>query len=109
MHARCSDKKCSKTYKTNDKSKSKDMYSMEITLNYCMCTINPFTLRAPQKPNVCYFHTFENNLRTKRRFTKYLKESCILASDKHFSFMCFQENTFRSNIFTNVSGLFWLV
>ena len=65
-------------------------------------TINSFT-------HVCYFHTFENNLRTERKFTKYLKESCSLASDKHFSFKCFPENAFVSNIFSNVSGLFWLL
>ena len=42
--------------------------------------LNSFTLRAPLEPNVCYFHTFENNLKTERKFTKYLKESCSLAS-----------------------------
>ena len=68
---------------------------------------NPFTLRAPPEPNVCYFHTFENNLRTKRKFTKYLKESCSLASGKHFFFICFPENAFVSNIFPNLSGLFF--
>ena len=71
--------------------------------------INPFTLRAPLEPNVCYSHTFENNLRIKRKFTKYLKESCSLASDKHFSFICFPESAFVGNIFPNLSGLFWLV
>ena len=71
--------------------------------------LNPFTLRALPEPNVCYFHIFENNLRTKRKFTKYLKESCSLASDKHFSFVCFPENAFVSNIFPNLLGLFWLV
>ena len=71
--------------------------------------VNPFTLRAPPEPNVCYFHTFENNMRTKRKFTKYLKESCSLASGKHFSFICFPENAFVSDIFPILSGLFWLV
>ena len=74
--------------------------------NYCL---NPFTLRAPSEPNVCYFHTFENNLRTERKFIKYFKESCSLASDKHFSFICFPENAFESNIFPNLSGLFLLL
>ena len=46
--------------------------------------VNPFTLRAPLEPNVCYSHTFENNFRTKRKLTNYLMESCSLASDKHF-------------------------
>ena len=81
-----------------------------ISLKYCASAhFNPFTLRAPPEPNVCYFHTFDNNLRTKRKFTKYLKESCSLASDKHFSFICFPENAFVSNIFPTLSGLFWLV
>ena len=71
--------------------------------------LNPFTRRTPLEPNVCYFHTFENNLRTKRKFTEYLKESCSLASDKHFSLKCFPENAFESNIFSNLSGLFWLL
>ena len=68
---------------------------------------NSFTLRTPLEPNVCYFHTFENNLRTERKFTNNLKESCSSASDKHVSFKCFPENAFVSNIFPNVSGLFW--
>ena len=44
----------------------------------------PCTLRTPLEPNVCYSRTFGNNFRTKRKFTKYLMESCSLASDKHF-------------------------
>ena len=71
--------------------------------------VNSFTLRAPLERNVCYFQTFENNLRTERKFTKYLKESCSLASDKHLSFKCFPENAFVSNMFPNLSGLFWLL
>ena len=71
--------------------------------------INPFTLRAPLEPNVCYFHTFENNLRTKRKLTTFLNESCSLASNKHFSFKSFPENAFVSKIFPNLSGLFWLL
>ena len=30
---------------------------------------------------VCHTHTFENKLGIKREITKYLKESCCLASD----------------------------
>ena len=74
-----------------------------------LLSFNPFTLRTPLEPNVCYSHTFENNFRTKRKLTKYLMESCSLASDKHFSFKCFPENAFESNIFPNLSGLFWLL
>ena len=43
--------------------------------------INPFTLRITLERSVCFSHTFENNLAIKREFTKYLKESCYLASD----------------------------
>ena len=68
---------------------------------------NPFTLRDPLESTVCYFHTFQNNLGIKQKFTKYLKESCCLASDKHFSFKCFQENALVSKILPKLSGLFW--
>ena len=51
---------------------------------FTVYVINPFTLRTPLEPNVCYSHTFENNFRTKRKLTKYLMESCSLASYKHF-------------------------
>ena len=44
---------------------------------------------------VCFSHTFENYLWMKRKFTKYLKESCCWASDQHFSLKCFQENAFE--------------
>ena len=39
---------------------------------------NPFTLSLSLERIVCYSHTFEHNLRIKRKFTKYLKESCCL-------------------------------
>ena len=41
---------------------------------------------------VCYFSNFENNFGIKSKFTKYLKESCYLASHQHFSFKCFFRN-----------------
>ena len=63
-------------------------------------------VKTPLEPNVCFFHTFENKLRTKRKFTKNLKESCSLASDKLFSFKCFPENAFESNIFPNRQACF---
>ena len=69
--------------------------------------VNPFTLRVPLESIVCYSHTFENNLKIKQKFTKCLKESCSLASDRQFSFICFPENAFVSNIFPNLSDLFW--
>ena len=67
----------------------------------------PFTLRVTLESIVCYSHTFGNNLGIKREFTKYLKESCCLASDQHFSFKCFPENAFVSEIFPILSGLYW--
>ena len=73
---------------------------------HTLIDVNPFTLRSPLEPNICYFHTFENNFRTKRKFTKYLKESCSSASNKHFSFKCSPENAFVSNIFSYLIGLF---
>ena len=69
--------------------------------------INPFTLRVPLESIVCYSHTYEHNLGIKLRFTKYLKESCCMASDQHFSFKYFPENTFVSKIFSKLPGLFW--
>ena len=42
--------------------------------------INPFTLESYSKSIVCYLDTFGNNLGIKRKFTKYLKESCCLTS-----------------------------
>ena len=42
---------------------------------------NPFTLRVPLASIVWYFNTFANNLEIKRKFTKYLKYCCCLASD----------------------------
>ena len=88
---------------------AKILARLEEDFDHTRSDLNPFTLRAPPESNVCYFHTFENNLRTKRKFTKYLKESCSLAFDRQFSFICFPENAFVSNIFPNLSDLFWLV
>ena len=70
---------------------------------------NPFTLRDTLESIVCYSHTFENNLKIKQKLTKYLKESCCLASDQHFSFKCFPENASVGKIFLKLSGLFWLL
>ena len=58
------------------------------------------------KSIVCFSHTFENNLRIKRKFTKYLKESSFFASDQHFSFKCFPENASVGKFFIKSSGLF---
>ena len=60
---------------------------------------NPLTLGVSLEGIVCYFGTFGNNLWIKQRSTKYLKERCCLAFDKHFSFKRFQENAFVSKIF----------
>ena len=69
--------------------------------------INPFIFRVPLESIVCYSHIFENNLEIKRKFTKYLKESCCLASLQHFSFNYFPENASVSKIFPKLSGLLW--
>ena len=69
--------------------------------------VNPFTLRATPESIVCYPHTFENNLGNNRNFTNYLKESCCLASKKHFSIKFFPGYAFWSIIFPKSSGLFW--
>ena len=68
--------------------------------------VNPLTLRGALETIVCYSHTFENNLGIKRKFTKYLKESCSMASDQHLSFKFLQQNAFVSKIFPKSSGLF---
>ena len=47
---------------------------------------NSLTLRDPLESVVCYSYTFEDNLGIKQKFAKYLKESCCVASDKHFFF-----------------------
>ena len=36
----------------------------------------PYTIRDPLKSIVCYCHAFENNFGMKRRFPRYLKDSC---------------------------------
>ena len=62
--------------------------------------LNPFTLRGTLESVVCYSYTFENNMGIKRNFNKYLKESCCLASNQHFSFKCFFRKCFcKLNIF----------
>ena len=73
----------------------------------CIVVYSPLTLWVSLEGIVCYFHTLKNNLWIKQKFTKYLKESCCLASNQHFSFQCFQENAFLSKIFPKSSGLFW--
>ena len=70
-------------------------------------TFNSSTLKSSSRNIVCYFHTFVNNLGTKLTFTKCLKESCCMASDQHFYFKYFQENTYLSNIFSKLPGLSW--
>ena len=71
--------------------------------------INPFTLRDTLESIVCYSNTFENNLGIKQKLTKYLKESCCLTSDQHFSFKCFPENASVGKTFPKLPGLFWLL
>ena len=47
---------------------------------YKMNFLNHSHSRVPLENIVCHFHTFENNLGIKQKFTKYLKESCCLSS-----------------------------
>ena len=47
--------------------------------------LNSLTLRDPLESVVCYSHTFEDNLGIKQKLAIYLKESCCVASYKHFS------------------------
>ena len=54
--------------------------------------LNLFTLRVSLESVVCYSHTFENNFGMKQKFTKYLKESCCLASDLDLSFKYSPQN-----------------
>ena len=86
-------------------------YIYRVTQKNCQYSIhlNPFTLRVPVQNVVCYFHTFENDFGIKRKFTKYLKESCCFTSGKHFSFKYFPKNAFVGKIFPKCSGLFWLL
>ena len=85
----------------------KDVTSQNIIAFLLGDLLNPFTLRVALESIVCYSHIFGNNLEIKLKFTKYLKESCCLTSDRHFSFKCFLENAFVSKIFPKLSGLFW--
>ena len=67
--------------------------------------VNPFKLRVPIESIVYYFYIFENNLRIKGMFAKYLNESCFVDSDKHFILKYFFKNVFVSEIFPKSSGL----
>ena len=55
--------------------------------------------RVPIESIICYFYTFEKNLRIKGMFVKYLNEGCFVASGEHSSFKYFIENAFISKIF----------
>ena len=77
-------------------------YTIGITIK----GLNLFTLRLPKESILCYSHTFENNLGIKQKYKKYLKESCYLVNDQHFSFKCFPEKVFVSKILQILSGLF---
>ena len=69
--------------------------------------LNPFTLRDPLEIIVCYSDTFQNNLRIKQKFKRFLKESCWLTILLHFSLNNFAKNAFVRKIFPKLSGLFW--
>ena len=52
-----------------------------VAISLLHSSLNPFTLIVPKERIVCYFYTFENNLRIKGMFAKYLNESCFVASN----------------------------
>ena len=70
-----------------------EMWSIYLSL-WNLYFIHHFTIRVPLESAVCYSHTFKNNLGMMQKFAKYLKESCCLASDQHFSFKYFPKNAF---------------
>ena len=91
-------------------SANQDVLSISlIPLPWCYKYNNPFTRRVPLEIIVSYSPTFENNLGIKRNFSKYLNNSYCVASDKQFSFKCFQKNAFVSKIFPKSFDLFWLL
>ena len=51
--------------------------------------INP-VIGALTEIIVCTYPSFDDNFRIEHFCTKYLKESCSLCSELHFSFKCFQ-------------------
>ena len=52
------------------------------------------------------YGTFVNNFQIQHQFTKYLKESCRLGSEKHYSFKYFLKNTLVRKILLNLLGRF---
>ena len=82
-------------------------YDVPQTFAVLTCRLNPLTLRVPLGSIVCYFHTFENNLGIKQKFTKYLREGFCFTSGQHFSFKYFPKKGFVRNIFSKLLGLFW--
>ena len=61
--------------------------------------INQYTLRVTLERIVCFYRSFCSIFGIKHKFTKYLKESCCLSSDQHFSFKWFPENAFAGEIY----------
>ena len=51
------------------------------------------------------FYTYENNFGINPKLTKYLKESCKLEFDEHFSFQYFFENSFCLRGITKIKAL----
>ena len=70
--------------------------------------LNPFTLRVPLERIFCYSHIFENYWRIKHKFTKHLKESCCLASNKHFSLKYFSKIASIRRYYQNRQACFGL-
>ena len=56
---------------------------------------------------VCTYNTFENYLRIRHDFTKYLKKSCGLGSDQYFSFKYFLKNDMPAKISSKIVTAFF--
>ena len=82
-------------------------FAMVVRLPFAyLSTYKPFTIRVPLESIVCYSHIFKKNLWIKQKYANYLKDSCCLPSDQHFSFKSFPKNALLSKIFPKSSGLF---
>ena len=71
-------------------------------LSLCLLTLSCLEIFLT---NVVWtFNIFENNFGIKPKFTKYLKEDCVMDFDQHFSCICFLLIAFVGEIFLKRSG-----
>ena len=76
-------------------------------IHHDKCLLTHSHLRVPLESIVCYAHTFGNNFEIKRNITKYLKESCYVVSDKHFSFIYFPKDAIVRKNICKIIRPFW--